>query len=249
MKARIGSGALALALMLTGCGGGGDGSDGNLAAAAANGNAPLPQIAAPNSGDWREAVAQTDEGYLMGNPDAPVKLVEYASMTCPHCARFSAEATRPLRDTYIRSGQVSWEFRNFILNAPDAAVSILTRCLPPGAFFRTAEQLFEQQQEWMRALDPQEEQAIGALPPAQQLPALGRALDMDTFFARRGMPESQFNQCLNDQQAAERLAEMNRAAAERHGIRGTPTFLINGETQDVSDWRALEPRLRAAIGG
>ena len=72
----------------------------------------------------------------MGNPDAPVKLVEYASLTCPHCARISpTKATAALRDTYVRSGQVSWEFRHFLLNAPDLALSLLARCQPPAAFF------------------------------------------------------------------------------------------------------------------
>ena len=245
MKSGFSAMTLAVALILSGCGE----SGGNLNEAAANNNAPLPQIPAPDNGNWTEVVTQTEEGFLLGNPDAPVKLVEYASMTCPHCATFSEEATAPLRNTYIPSGQVSWEFRNFILNAPDAAVSMLTRCLPAGAFFGTTEQLFEQQQEWMSQVSAEEQQRISSLPAAQQLPAYARAMEMDTFFARRGMPEARFNECVGNQQAAERLAEMNRQAAERHSITGTPTFLINGETQDVSNWSALEPRLRAAIGG
>lgn len=245
MKAVFSTAALAGALLVAGCGDEG----GDLNAAAANQNAPLEQIAAPNNGDWREVVTATDEGFLMGNPDAPVKLVEYASLTCPHCARFSMEATQALRDTYIRSGQVSWEFRNFILSAPDAAVSMAARCLSPSAFFPTVEQLYAQQAEWMGRIDAAESQAIAAMPPTQQLPALGRALEMDGFFARRGMTETRFNQCIGDQAGAERLAEMNRAAAERHSIRGTPTFLINGETQNVTEWSALEPQLRSAIGG
>lgn len=246
MKAQISAAALGLALALGGCGG----DEGNLTKAAANLSGPLPQIAAPNNGNWAETIAQTPEGgFRMGNPDAPVKLVEYGSLTCPHCKTFSAEATAALRDTYIRSGQVSWEFRNFLLNAPDVAISVLARCQPPAAYFRTVEQLYEQQSEFFAAIDEAEGARIGALPPEQQVAPLARAMDLDTFFARRGMPEGRFNQCLADASAIRQLTEMTNRAAEELQVRGTPTFFINGEKLDVDRWSTLEPRLRAAIGG
>src|SRR5438128_1991328 len=114
-------GALALALALAACHGGA----GNNATAAANSAAPLTQIPAPNHSDWTQIVARTaDGGYLMGNPNAPVKLVEYGSITCPHCAHFS-ETSGPLRDTYVRSGQVSYEFRPLLIHPQDPAVFML----------------------------------------------------------------------------------------------------------------------------
>ena len=245
MKALFSTAALAALLVLAGCGDEG----GDLNTAAANLNAPLEQIPAPNNGDWREVVAATDEGFRMGNPDAPVKLVEYASMTCPHCATFSETATAPLRDTYVRSGQVSWEFRNFLLGAPDVAMSVVSRCQPPAAYFRTVEQMFAQQREFLEAIDEQEGQRIQPLPPEQQIAPLARAMDLDTFFARRGMPEARFNECLADRAAIQRLTDMTSRAVTELQVQGTPTFFINGEKQDVSEWDALEPRLRAAIGG
>jgi protein-disulfide isomerase len=245
MKLQSSLGALALALLLAGCGSG----EGDLNAAAANQTAPLAQVAAPNNGDWGEVVTQTPEGgFLMGNPNAPVKLVEYASLTCPHCKAFSDEATAPLRNSYVRSGQVSWEFRNFLLNAPDVAVSVLARCQPPAAFFRTVEQLFAQQSEFFAAIDETESRQIGALPPEQQIAPLARAMGLDTFFARRGMPEARFAQCLGDAQGVQRLTDMTNRAMTEQQVTGTPTFFINGERQDVADWRSLEPRLRAALG-
>ena len=246
MKVQLSAGALAIALLLSGCGDGGN----NVSSAAGNEAAPLTQIPAPNNGDWTEVASRTEQGgFLLGNPNAPVKLVEYASLTCPACRAFSEEGTDELRNTYIRSGQVSWEFRNFVLNAQDAAVSILSRCLAPSAFFRSVEQLYEQQPEWTASIDEAESQRIQALPETQQLSAIARAMDMDTFFARRGMPETQFSQCLADQQAATGLAEMNQRAVEQDGVQGTPTFLINGAKVDASRWSELEPLLRGAIGG
>ncbi|MDQ8756570.1 thioredoxin domain-containing protein [Sphingosinicella sp. LHD-64] len=247
MKILTGASTIALALLLAGCG---DGGSGDLNALAANSSAPLKQIAAPNNGDWSETVSQTPEGgFLMGNPDAPVKLVEYASLTCPHCAAFSNEATNGLRNTYIRSGQVSWEFRNFILNAPDMAMSALARCQQPAAFFRTVEQIFAQQTEILGRIDEQESQRLQSLQPDQLIPPLARAMELDTFFARRGMPEARFNECLSDAQAVQQLTDMTNRAMTEQQVTGTPTFFINGERQDVAEWSALEPRLRAAIGG
>ena len=246
MKAGFSALTLAVALILSGCGEEG----GNLSAAAGNSSAPLSQIPAPNNGDWSQVVSQTQDGGLrMGNPDAPVKLVEYASLTCPHCASFSEQATAPLRDTYIRSGQVSWEFRNFLLGAPDVALSVLARCQPPAAYFGTIEQIFVQQQELVGGIDEAETQRIQPLPPEQRIAPLARAMDLDTFFARRGMPEARFNECLANRQGIRQLEDMTSRAVSELQVQGTPTFFINGEKQDVSEWSALEPRLRAAIGG
>jgi protein-disulfide isomerase len=243
----------ALALGLAGCGSsGGDlNAAANQSAAAAN-QAPLNQIAAPNNGDWTQVVTQTPEGgYRMGNPDAPVRLIEYASMTCPHCAEFSAQATTALRDTYVRSGQVSWEFRNFVLNGPDMAISVLARCQPDGAFFGTVEQAYAQQAQFLSAIDESEQRQLSALPPEQVIPPLARAMDLEAFFARRGMPAARFNQCISNAAAVQQLTEItNRAAAPGPmQITGTPTFVLNGEMLDVNSWSAVEQRLRAAIGG
>ncbi len=247
MKIQIGASLAALALVLAGCG---DNDGGDLNAAAGNASAPLTQIPAPDNGNWAEVVNETPEGGIrMGNPDAPVKLVEYASMTCPHCKTFSDEASTPLRDNYVRSGQVSWEFRHFLLSPPDVAMSVLARCQPPSAYFRTIEQLFSQQQELMAAIDESEAQRIGALSPEQQIAPLARAMDLDTFFARRGMPEARFSACLADPQGVQRLSDGTGRAMREEQVQGTPTFFINGQRQNVSDWRALEPQLRAAIGG
>jgi protein-disulfide isomerase len=245
MKTQISTAGLALALVLTGCGG--DDNAGNCSATVRS--APLTQLKAPNNGDWREVVSQTEfGGFVMGNPDAPVKLIEYASLTCPHCQAFSAEGSPALRDTYVRSGQVSWEFRNFLLGAPDVAMSVLARCQQPSAFFRTVEQLYDQQRELLERIDDSEAERIQPLPPEQQIAPLARAMELDTFFARRGMPEARFAACLADAQGVQRVTDMTNRAVEE-GVTGTPTFFINGAKQEVNRWAEIEPLLRSAIGG
>jgi protein-disulfide isomerase len=243
MKAALSFGAMALTLVLAGCD-----SGGNQSATAQN-EAPLEQIAAPNNGDWRQMIAQTPEGgYRMGNPNAPVKLVEYGSLTCPHCKQFSDEATAALRDTYVRSGQVSWEFRNFLLGGPDLALSLLSRCQPPAAFFTTIEGIYTRQGEFMEKLDDAERARIAALPPEQQLEPLARAMDLDTYFARLGVPEARFSQCIGDTQQIQQLTERTQRAAAEEGVPGTPSFFINGTRVEAGLWSELEPLLRSALG-
>jgi len=248
MKSYFGIAVSALALSLAGCGGG---SDLNALANETANAGPLPQIAAPNNGDWTQVVSQTPEGgYRMGNPNAPVQLVEYASLTCPHCRDFSTQATAALRDNYVRSGQVSWEFRNFLLGAPDLALSLLARCQPDGAFFGTVEQIYLQQSEFLQAIDENEARTIGALPPEQQIPPLARAMDLESFFARRGMPGARFNQCVGNNAAIRQMTERTNQAMQPgpNQVTGTPTFFINGERSDADTWARLEPLLRGAIG-
>ena len=241
-------GVAALALALPGCDGGG-----NNLAASANSAAPIPQIAAPNNGDWTQIVTRTPQGtYLMGNPDAPVKLVEYASITCPHCGEFSEQGGPALRDNFVRSGQVSWEFRPYLLFPSDPGIFLMLRCLEPAAFFRASEQLYADQRNWLARLQqlPRDQQvAIENLPTAQKAAAYVSAAGLDQFFRQRGIPEARMSQCLADEAALRQLGEIKLRGDSEDGVTGTPTFIINGEKSDADRWSRLEPLLRTAIGG
>ncbi|HEX8364996.1 MAG TPA: thioredoxin domain-containing protein [Allosphingosinicella sp.] len=244
MKTVTGAALAAFSLMLAGCGDG----DG---AANVSSQGPIPQIAAPNNGDWTQVVSRTPEGGTrIGNPNAPVKLVEYGSLTCPACKAFSDTATQSLRDTYVRSGQVSWEFRHLIIHgAADVVLAMLSDCQPQSAFFRTIEDLYEQQPEIVSRFEESEQRQIGAMPADQQVAAAARAMEVGGFFAQRGLPEGRQNQCLANQQAIQQLADSTNRAFSQEGVAGTPTFFLNGDKLDVSNWRDLEPLLRDRIGG
>lgn len=249
MKIGFAAGAVALALLLAGCGGSGS----NLSAVAANVDAPLPTIAAPNNGDWRTVVSETPEGgFRMGNPDAPVKLVEYASITCPHCAEFAETGTTPLRDEYVRSGQVSWEYRPFMLFPTDPGIFMALRCQGPRPFFRMMEQLYATQRDWvgrLQMLTEQQQQAIQGMSPNARSAALVQAAGLDEFFRQRGVPQSRLDSCLADPHGLDALTRIQQHGTTQDNVQGTPTFIINGEKQEVGTWSQLEPRLRAAMGG
>lgn len=251
MKALIGGTALTLALLLSGCGDKGD-NNATTSTAAANGSAPAPVVKAPN-GDWSEVVVETPEGgFRMGNPNAPVKLVEFGSLTCSHCAAFSAEGAPELIDKYVKTGQVSYEFRNFIRDGLDLAASLVTRCGGPKPYFKFTEQVFATQPDWFKKLQGMseaEQQALSAQPPAQQALGVADAAGFIQFAKVRGIPEEKVKACLTDQKAMQQLVDMQQQAIQSYNIQGTPTFVINGNVvPNAGTWDALEPAIKEALG-
>ena len=237
-------GGAVLALLLAGCG---DQSGGNGSGSAA---APLTQIKAP-SGEWTDMVSETPEGgFRMGNPNAKVKLVEYGSLSCGHCAEFSRDGGSPLRDNYVKSGQVSWEFRPYLLFPSDPGISMLLRCQGAGPFFQLADQLYADQPTWiakLQALPADVQQQLQSMSPQQQAATLVRAGELDQFFRVRGMPEARIAACLADAQGLQSLVAGTQRANEE-GVTGTPTFFINGKKiEDAASWAALEPSQRTAV--
>jgi protein-disulfide isomerase len=206
------------------------------------------------AGGWSETTSQTAEGgFVMGNPDAPVKLVEYSSMTCPHCAVFAAEGVPALKANYINSGKVSLEMRNFIRDPVDVTASLLARCGGPGPYFKMTEQLYATQNDWIGKFTSTSAQAqadIGKLPENEQYAALAKLGGLDTFAQERGIPADKAKQCLMDLKARDQLVAMNKKAVDEYNLTGTPTFLINGQAvENAYDWASLEPKLKAAVGG
>jgi len=245
MTGRTAKGAslLALALLLGACGG-----DGGNTVSASKAPDQLPRIAAPNNGDWTETVNQTDEGWIMGNPNAPVKLVEYASITCGHCAEFAEQSGQRLRQ-YVGTGQVSWEYRPFMIFPTDPGIFMLLRCQSPQSFFAVSDQLYHSQSEWTARAQPQMAQAQ-SVPMAGRAAFLTQAAGLDEFFRQRGMPAAQVGQCLGNQAELQRLQAITDRGSREEGVQGTPTFIINGEQAvGVDTWAKLEPRLQAALPG
>jgi protein-disulfide isomerase len=248
MKRLSGATTLTVALLLAGCNGGGDGNS-NATADPARGPQSVQRIGAPNNGDWTQTVAQTDEGFRMGNPDAPVKLVEYASITCPHCAEFSEQGGARLRE-YVRTGQVNWEYRPFIIFPTDPGTFALLRCQGAGPFFQLSDQLYATQREWtgrLQALPQEQLSQIEGMPPVERAAFLVRAAGLDQFFRQRGMPEARVNQCLANGQDLQRLAAITQRASEEEHVTGTPTFIINGEKATAGNWAELEPILQQRL--
>lgn len=235
--------AAPLALALTACGE--QASDPATATAE-----PVAAVPAPAGTSWRDTVTVTEaDGYLLGNPNAPIKLVEYASLTCPACAAFSAEGAEQLKEEYVNSGRVSFELRNQIHGPHDLALATLVRCGSNEAFHPLADQVWGNLQNLLTPIMNNQaavEQAL-TLPPEQRLVTLAQIGGFYDFFAARGISEDQARSCLANEAAYSRIAENSTRQSQELDITGTPTFLLNGQKlEGVNGWAQLEPALQRA---
>jgi protein-disulfide isomerase len=200
--------------------------------------------------DWSRTVVATPEGGMaMGNPRAKVTLVEYASLACSHCRDFAAQAYAPLKGNYVRSGKVRFEYRPFILNGYDLAATIVARCAGPRGFFPIAEATFATQNQWMARIKATPEarlKPLESLPPEKLFPEMARIAGFQALAASKGLPAARANACLADKAAAQRLLDQTNAGRAR-GVRGTPTFFLNGKQVDGADWGAVETAIKAAL--
>lgn len=219
--------------------------------------APIAAVPPPSGKQWTDVVEATPEGgFRMGNPNAPVKLVEYASLSCPHCKHFEETGVGPLKSKYVGSGKVSWEFRSFLIHSMDAPLTLLASCRGPEPFFPLAEQLYAQQDAMMNkfiAMPAAEQQRIGALAPVDNFKAQMEAGGLYGFFAARGLPRAQADACLSNQKAIDQLS-VNQNKYQEDGINQTPTFVINGVLWDQPSpggeiWPQLDAALSQATGG
>lgn len=238
--------AAATALAISGC----DSKTGNNAAGQ---GAPTEAVEPPASGDWSEVVRQTAAGgFLMGNPDAAVKIVEFASMTCPHCAEFEKAGVPALVDQYVKSGKVSFELRNFVRDPFDITTTLIARCNGASSFFPLTHALFKDQDKWIAKIQeaPQNQlQSVTALGPDRQFLEIAKLAGLQQWAAMRGVPTAKSTQCLTDRETVNRLVQMNADATGEYDIPGTPSFLLNGKLLDnTASWPALEPKIKEALG-
>ena len=230
-----------------------------LAAAAAFATTiAIPAAAAPAqkaaARDWSKTVVPTTGGgFRMGNPAAKVKLVEYGSMTCSHCAHFANDSESQLVAKYVRSGKASFEFRNFVMNPYDMAASLTARCSGPTGFFPVTHKLFATQQDWinkLRAIGEAGLKPVEALPAPQQMQKIADLTGFTDVAKARGYPVAKYKACIGSQKNIDVLVKMRNAADSL--VEGTPTFTING-SKVVFDpnggdyWDQLDPKIAAAL--
>ena len=222
---------------------------------AANTSAPIKAVAPPKGGDWTKMVSRTPEGgYVMGNPNADVKLIEFGSMTCPHCAEFEEQGTEKIVNDYVKTGRVSFEFRNFVRDPYDLTASLIARCAGPERFFPLTHALYADQKDWiakLQAIPPEQTQALQSMGPDQQFVKIAEWAGLQQWGAQHGVPSSKSSACLVNQQEINQLVQMNGDATTQFPqFQGTPTFVINGKMlEQTATWDKLEPQLRDALGG
>jgi protein-disulfide isomerase len=184
------------------------------------------------SGDLTAELAKPGQlpDIVLGNADAPVTIVEYASMTCSHCAHFHNAVLPKLKEKYIDTGKVRLVLREFPLDNLAAAASMLIRCAPEDKRKEMMGAFFAKQEEW-------------AFVQGNPVPALFK------IAGDFGFTKESFDQCLTDQKLLDGITATREHANKELGVRGTPAFFINGKRLDRSDEigyfdTALEPLLK-----
>lgn len=148
------------------------------------------------------------DDFVMGSPDAPVTVIEYASLTCPHCAHFNNTVLGKLKSEYVKTGKVRWVYRDFPLNQPALYASALARCAGHERFFGFVDLLFKRQEQWAFGKDP--------LKGLAHVAALG------------GLTQKDIDTCFKDTKILKEIAAQRQEAADKFGVNATPTFIING---------------------
>lgn len=144
----------------------------------------------------------------MGSPTAPVTIIEYASMTCPHCAAFANTTFPKLKEKYIDTGKVKYIMREYPLDGLAAAAFMLARCAGPEKYYPVIETLFAQQPKW------------AVKEPVPPLLAIAK---------QAGFTQQSFEACINDKALLGKVQQMRDRGSQKFKVEATPTFYINGE--------------------
>lgn len=170
---------------------------------------------------------------VMGNPDAPVRVEEFASLSCSHCANFYKDVFPQLKEKYIDTGKVFFVYTDFPLNPSALDAAMVARCLPPAHYFNFIKMLFENQAQWAFSENYRQ------------------TLQSNT--ALLGMSTDAFNACLNNEDLRKALAAVVQEANTKHKIQSTPSFVLNGTevmrgSHDFASFSATLDKLLADAG-
>ncbi|RDE07280.1 DsbA family protein [Sphingomonas aracearum] len=207
----------------------------------------LPALASAAPPDWTRTATPAPSGaFVIGNPRAPVLLIEYLSYTCPHCAAFNAESKPELKDRLVRSGRVRIELRHATRDGLDLAATMVARCA--GARFSEAsDAIFAAQPDWFeRGQQYLEEnrRRLSAYDTADRLRALSDGAGLTQIAASVGVTEPRLAACFANAADLAKVARMSEAAWST--ISGTPSFVVAGKLVPPTNWAGLKPALAAA---
>jgi protein-disulfide isomerase len=162
-----------------------------------------------------------------GDPNAPIEIIEYASMTCPHCASFSSSIFPKVKEKYIDTGKVRFLFRNLVTNQLDLAASTVARCTNQEVAQKLTKEFFAKQNDWGRSQDP-----ISAL----------------AGIARKaGISRTQFDRCLANTEMHKNLVKIGQDGVKEYNVNATPTVIVNGNKLDNYAFETIEKAVDAAL--
>ena len=171
---------------------------------------PTPALAA--AGDAAKELAVQPSDRILGKAEAPITIIEYASLTCPHCAHFDVTVLPKLKEKWIDTGKAKLILRDYPLDEPALRAAMVARCAPADRFYPLIDTFFAQQEQWVTSRDYR-----AAL---EKLVKLG------------GMSDKEFKACISDKKLEDQVAQSRLVASQQLGVDATPTFFVNGKKFD-----------------
>jgi len=151
---------------------------------------------------------------VLGRTDAPITVIEYASMTCSHCADFHKFAFKQVKENYVDTGKVRFVFREFPLDAYALQAAVLARCSGENKYFEMIDLLFDKQLDWVTSQDISQ--------------------SLRRYARDKGLGDDEYDSCQENQTLLKRLAARRIEGRETYGVRATPSLVINGELYEGS---------------
>lgn len=221
-----------------------------LALALAGAAFALPTAAAPAT-HWSTQVTVSPIGaHSIGNPAAKVRLVEYFSYTCNHCAEFARLAATPLKTLYVDKGLVQIEYRNMVRDPFDMTAALLARCGDAGAFSGNHLAILAAQPQWLANVTGASDAQMtswyqGSI--GERARKIAADTGLSALMRGRGYSDAQLGICLDSEVALAEITAMTNLGRNSDGVIGTPSFFINGRMVDDTKWPAVKTRLDLAI--
>ncbi|MEJ6726492.1 MAG: thioredoxin domain-containing protein [Emcibacteraceae bacterium] len=187
-----------------------------------------------------------NQDMVLGDPKAPVEIIEYASLTCNHCATFHNFVLPRIKDKYVDTGKVKVVMRSFLLNAIDASASILTRCVPEKRYFKFMEILFTQQTQWYDISEYQKLSGIHDQRTANNIFVQSTIDKVSKVANRLGINNRKIEACLLNEKIGDYLYSVHQEGIQKYKVTATPTILVNGN-KTGNTYGAVEKAIEAAL--
>ena len=179
---------------------------------------------------WAEETPLHPDDRILGAADAPIVMIEYSSLTCPHCAAFHAGALPKIKETWIAEGKVQLVYRHFPLDGLGLRAAAVANCIDGERHFAFLDILFKNQPRWARAQDP--------------LKVLGQ------YAKLAGLSQERFNACVEDRNEMDKILARAQEGRTAYNVNSTPTLIVNGEkVEGARTFEAFESVFRKTVPG
>ncbi len=182
--------------------------------------ADSPKPAPPTAATPAPVSGPVYREFVLGKPTAKVTVIEYASLTCPHCAHFAQDNFPTLKKDYIDTGKIKFIYRDFPLDGLAMGAALLARCVPGDRGFTMIELLFQNQLTWIQAQSPIE--------------------PLRMYAKQSGMSDAEVDACLKNQTIVDTIRDVQATASNLYKVDATPTFLVGDDRSPGGDYASLK---------